>query len=796
MIGNYIKIAIRNLKKYKGFAFVNISGLAIGLAVCILIFLFVQYESGFDSHVHDKDKVYRVVTHETGPNGIEYGGGVPHPLAEAIRSDLPNIDLVTKVYHESNIIIGVETDRFKEDHVLYVDIQFFEFFDIDWILGDIGQAWDDPQAVVLTQTLATKYFGDQNPLGQILQMENQLELHVTGIVADPPHRTSLPFNLLVSASALEDIKKKRLEQWDLINNANLTFVRIPDMLSAADIVAQFDALERKYMEPKYAERWSFSLQPFGDLHFDRRYGSYHYITSRNTLITFSIIGILILIIACINFINLTTAQAVKRAKEVGMRKVLGANRQQLMKQLLGETTLYVIISTVISIFLSWTILPHLNQFLGNDTQIQLSSHYGVLVFLVAALLFVITFNGLYPALVLSRFRPIDMMKEKLSTRKKSAYILRNGLVLVQFVISQILIVATLIISGQTSLINKMDLGFRKDGILAVTIPKYDETEAESLRARWMQNPNIKEVSFAWSSPTGSSNFSTSFVYEGSGETIESSIYIKMSDTRYLDVYEIPLVAGRFFNTNVGDEDNKQWVLNETAVAKMGLSDPFEAIGKRVNINDSNGEVIGVIKDFHAFSLRNEMIPTVFFNFWPANHRRAQIKISTGDLSGIVKHIQGICEEYYPGIIFEYQFFDDYLESLYLRELKMQSMMQIASFITIIIGCMGLLGLVSFMVLQRTKEIGIRKVLGASVQNVYVIISREFFKWILMANLVAWPVVYFLARDWLQSFAYRIPLTIKYFLFGGLISFVIALVIISYQVVRASMANPVDSLRYE
>jgi len=796
MFRSYLRVALRNLWRHKGYALINIIGLAVGVTVCILIFIFVEYELGFDSHFTHKGLLYRVVTNTHRPEGTEYTGSTPFPTAKALRSDFPELKLSTQFFRDADLMISVGKDSYKGNIAFFVESQFFDLFDTEWILGNTSHALDEPNTIILTDRVAKKYFGDVEAVGRILRLDNETDLHVTGVVADPPRRTSLPYDMLISWGTLDARMSCNLKQWDAIWGASQTYLRLPESIDPRTLEARFEAFEQKYMEPRYAEEWSFRLQPMKDIHFNPRYGSHNYVTSRTALFSFSAVGFVILLIACINFINLTTAQAMKRAKEVGLRKVLGADRAQLIRQLLGETSLFIIFSVLIALFIAWSVLPYLNQFLGNSIELRLFTGNGLVLFLGSVILFVSILNGLYPALELSRYRPAQALKERITSHRKRSYNLRNSLVLIQFIVSQILIVGTLVIVAQMKFMSRMDLGFRKEGMLTIPIPEYEESRCEALRSRWLQNPHIQDVSFAWSSPTAQSNFRTPFVYDESGDNTEYPVYIKMCDKRYLDIYEIPLVAGRFFERNAGDTCNKQWVVNEAVIGRMGLSDPEDAIGKRVSVNDTKGEIIGVISNFHVASLRSEIKPTVFFNYWPVNHREAQIKTNMKDVPMTVDYIKRVWTEYYPDYLFEYTFLDDFLEGLYETDAKLLTMIQSASFLAISIGCMGLLGLVSFMVIQRTKEIGIRKVLGATVRNVIFLVSKEFFRWVLIANILAWPVAYMLTMKWLQEFAYRIGLGVGYFLIGGLISLGIAALVVSYQVIRAATANPVEALRYE
>ncbi len=792
-----MKIALRNIKKHKTYSFITIVGLAIGIAVCILIFLFVEYELGFDSHVADKEYIYRVVTQVNRSEGIDYTRGTPFPTAAALRSDFPELEQTTQIYRDSDVMITVGENRFRGDIAFFVESQFFEVFGTEWIQGTSSQVSDDPFTVILTERLAHKYFGDTNVIGKVLQLNNEFDLRIAGVVSNPPRRTSLPYDMLISWKTLNACwNGNRLGQWDLLDSDSHTFILLPESVEAQSLEKRFEQFEQKYMEPAEAKSWSFRLQPLGDIHFNPRYGSYNYVTSRTALFAFSAIGLLILVIACINFINLTTAQAMKRTREIGMRKVLGAHRVQLIRQLLGETSLLTLISILVALFLAESVLPYLNQFLGNNTELSIFSSSGVLVFLGIVYLLMSGLNGLYPAVVLTRFQAVEAFKDRLAHRGKRSLAFRNSLVLIQFIISQVLIVGTLVIAGQMKFMSNRNLGFHNEETLMVSIPAYEETRCEALRSRWMQNPSIREVSFAWSAPISRSNFRTPFEYKASGSIVEFPVDIKMCDKRYLDIYKIPLVAGRFFARNVNDESSIQWVVNASVVRRMGLSDPQEAIGKRITVNEMEGDIIGVISDFHGSSLHSEIQPTVFFNFWPTNFREAQILLNMNDARGAISHIQEAWTELYPEYIFQYEFLDDYIKSLYETESKLMIMIQSASVLSILIACLGLLGLVSFMVLQRSKEIGIRKVLGATITSVYFMISKDFFKWVVIANIVAWPLAYYLAYEWLKEFAYRIPLGAGYFIIGGSISLGIAALVMSYQVMRAATTNPVEALRYE
>ncbi len=797
MTKNYLIIALRSIKKHRAYSFINIIGLAIGIAVCMLIFLYVDYELSFDSHIIDKKHIYRVVTHINRPEGQEYTGGAPFPTAAAMRSDFPGLEKSTQTYLDSDVMITVGEDRYIEDEALFVETMFFELFCADWIQGTMSQAFNDPFTVILTERLADKYYGDTNVIGKVLRLNNKFDLRVAGVVSNPPRVTSIPYDMLISWKTLEAYwNSSRLNRWDFIDGESHTFIRLPEYVGTQSLENRFESFEQKYMDSDYAKSWSFRLQPLGDIHFNPRYGSYNYITSRTVLYAFSTIGLLILVMACINFINLTTAQAMNRTREIGMRKVLGAHRAQLVRQLIGETSLFTLISILAALLLVWSVLAYLNRFLGNNTELQILSDGRIFFFLGIVYLLVSGLNGIYPSIASTRQPPAETLKERLSYRRKRAFVFRNSLVLIQFVISQMLIVGTLIIAGQMKFMSNKDLGFRSEEVLTVPIPVYEEARCEALRSRWMQNPHIREVSFAWAAPASRSDFSTPLEYEASGDIVEFPVFIKMCDKRYLKIYKIPLIAGRFFARNANDESDIQWVVSASVTRRMGLSGPQEAVGKRITVNDIKGDIIGVIGDFHEFSLHSELQPTVFFNFWPSNFREAQILLDMQDVGGSISQIQEVWSEFYPEYVFQYEFLDEYIKGMYESESKLMILIQSASFLSILIGCLGLFGLVSIIVIQRSKEIGVRKILGGTAASIYSLLSREFLKWVALANVIAWPVAYYAMHRWLQNFAFRITIGWEIFLISGSAAFIISLMTVSFQVIKATTANPVDSLRYE
>ncbi|MCK5148895.1 ABC transporter permease [bacterium] len=796
MIRNYIKTALRNIRNQKFYTIINVTGLAMSICVCLFLFLFIDYELGFDSHIEKADLIYRVVREADQPAGRVYDSSTQFPMSKALRNDFPDLPSVTQTYRFSSRPVWINQQRFELEIAMFVEPAFFDLMQPEWIIEDMDKGVA-PNSVILTEVLALQYYGSTDVLGRRLTLGDSLELTVTGVLANPPEQSSLPYKMLVSWGAMEEYyDNDGFQRWSMVDGASQTFLRLPQQVSRADFESQLDQFKLKYLELNDQETDFYFLQSIKDMHFDAKYGAYPYITSRSTLWVFATTGFLILVIACINFINLTTARAMRRAKEMGMRKVLGANRQELVRQLMGETSVLILMAMTLGIVGVSILLPYAMSQLGMSLAMGRVFSLEALCFFAGLFGLLLLINGVYPAMVLSRYQPVEALKKGGNHKGSRSATLRNALVLIQFAVTQVLIVATLVIASQVKFIGDKDLGFRKQGIITVDCPSYTETQNEALRSRWMQNPHVENVSFAWRPPSSGSNFNTTFEYVKRGDDTEYPITIKMSDTHYLDVYDIPLLAGSFFARNCGDDSLPKWVINEATLRIMGLMHPQEAIGEVVNINGMDGPVIGVIKDFHAYSLKDRIEPVVMFNFWASNHHRAQIRVDEKELPETLAFIRTTWEATFPDEPFSYDFLDAQLARRYKADARVLKLIQIASILAICIGCLGLLGLVSFVLAQRTKEIGIRKVLGASVDNLYYLIAKGFIKWILAANIISWPIAYLLSRQWLQGFAYRIPLSIHLFLLGSAMILGIALLVVSFQVIKASRSNPIKALKYE
>ncbi|MGD8778587.1 MAG: FtsX-like permease family protein [Ignavibacteria bacterium] len=587
-----------------------------------------------------------------------------------------------------------------------------------------------------------------------------------------------------------------MNRWNVTSTANATFVLLPPNIKPQNILSGFDAFKKKYLSEKEIETDNYSLLPLTSWHNDTRYEYMTYTTGEDTILIFALIGLVILIVASINFVNLSVAQAVKRSKEVGVRKVLGAHRLQLIRQYMSESINYTLISIILAFLLAWLLVPELNKFLANGIKLSLFDSRFVPIFLVGMFVLVSLLTGIYPAVFLSRFNPVESFKNKLNTKKSKGYSVRDSLVGIQFIIAQALIVSVLVISSQLNLIKNKDLGFSKEQIINVYIPKYDESKCETLRNQLLANPNIQNVSYSFSPPSSQQIMQTYAAFNEGGERERDLVQLIFIDENFQKTFDIKLLAGDFLPKYIEGDTLYKFIINKSFLKKMGFANPMEAINQPIEVSRYKGNIIGVTKNFNVRSLHETVPPVILTNFGTNYFSNMSVKISPNNVPATLDYIKQNWEAGYPEYIYDMQFYNEYLGSQYDAENKIFTIIEIFAVLSIIIGCLGLLGLMSFIAAQKTKEIGIRKVLGASEINILVLLSKQFSKVVLIANIIAWPVAWYLMNRWLENFAYRIELTLWIFLLAGIIGLIIAIISVSLQAIKAALANPVDSLKYE
>jgi ABC-type antimicrobial peptide transport system permease subunit len=798
MFKTYLKTAIRNLQKHRTNSIINIVGLIVGLAAFFLIFLVVQYQESFEDFHLNKDQIYRVVRVGRAPENREYRTGVPFPVTQGLRTDIPQLKRVAAIYGDNDVQVsttaedGTVIKKFREKNVCAADLQFFEMFSFPLIAGNIKTALNDANTVLLTKDIAVKYFGDwQAALGKTLKLYQSV-MKVTGVLDNPPVNTDFPLGVIVSYSTL--MNPRNAADWSGISDDNYCFIQLDKNTPVSHISKLIDQFTDKYIKP-VNEGYFLSLQPLKEIHSDKRYGNFTGRTfGKDLILALNIIGIFLLVIACINFINITTAKAVSRAREVGVRKVLGSSRKQLVVQFLGETGITIFLALLGSIVIVIASISFLNGLLGIHLSVTGLLRPGFIFCAFITFLAVVLLSGIYPALVLSGFKSINVLKSSMNVSVRGIS-LRRALVVFQFVIAQALIIGTLIVASQMEYFRNADMGFTKEAVINAGFPSdsLSYTKIDALKNEIEKINGVKQVSLSLFTPAGSGGWATDLqTNENNKSNPGMIVQMKPADTSFFSLYNLKLIAGRMYFPS---DTIREFVVNETAVKNMGLDGTYKAVGKIVTVAGRQGVIVGVVKDYHTFSLRDAIGPTVMTTV-KRSYRIANIKIDLQKAQQVIGSLQKVWNNYYPDYVFEYDFLDQTLAAFYKQENEMATLYKIFSGIAIFISCLGLYGLILFIAAQRKKEIGIRKVLGAPVYNIAMMLSKEFTILIAVAFLIAAPIAWYFMHEWLQQYVYRITMGPGFFIATIICSLVIAWLAVGYTTIKAAVANPVKALRTE
>ncbi|MES2732860.1 MAG: ABC transporter permease [Bacteroidota bacterium] len=796
MLYNYFKIALRNLVRHKSQTLIQVLGLTLGVTGGLLIFLLVQFHLSTDHYHHQADRIYRVVTDLHLEDGnVEHEPGTPFPMAKAIRNDFAEIKKTAFFIGTSGYTIDVtkagqaSPDRYLErEGIAFVSPEWFDIFDYQWLAGNPRFALSEPNTVVLTEKWATKFFKNENPMGRAIQLDHHHTLKVSGLLKDYPNNTDKKVDMFISLPTYKLIQPTFDEtDWSWIDHNKETFVVLPASYVSEAFDRQMPAFARKYHGAD-AKFYRHHLQPLADIHFNPPYGG---IIQKETVWALACIGLLLVATACINFVNLTTAQSLKRTKEVGIRKVLGGTRRQILWQSTSETAIITLLSVVLSMELAHVCLPFINAWIHESLQLNWLTDVQLLVFVLALMLVIIAFAGLYPALVMADFRPVQVLKGQLSKQKVGGLSVRKSLVVAQFVIVQVLMVGTWIVAQQVRYLATMDLGFSKDNRLIIPVPHGNKSTTEAMRNRLLQQPDIQQVSFSFQPPASPKANGGTIKYAGRDwETF--AVRFQFGDAQYLETYGIPLIAGR---NVVASDTIREFVINEELVKKLGIRHPAEVLGQMLTADNVTAPIVGVVKNFHARSLHVAIEP-LLITTRQDKYAYAGIKLKSHQMGETLVHVKKAWQEAFPEEVFTYTFLDEHIAQFYEQETMISRLINLFALVAIFIGCLGLYGLVSLMAIQRTKEIGVRKVLGASVGSVVGLLSKDFLKLVLIANVIAWPLAYYAMNKWLEDFAYRIDIRWWVFALAGVIALLIALFTVSFQAIKAALANPVKSLRTE
>ena len=774
MLKNYFKITFRNLFRYKTYSFINITGLAVGIACAVLIMLWVRYELSYDKFNKNSDRLYRVDFTTTQKD--YYGSYQPGPLAKYLKDNFPEVEQAT-VYSEIKNKLSLDTKGFFCTGSI-VGPDFFQMFSFHLAEGDPDKILEAPNSIVISKSMAKKIFGQNNPLGKTIKLNDQPGYLVTGVFSDVPQTSSLQFDFVMPFSNTPDWMK----MWD--RKCVQTFILLKKNASFDDVNNKISGLMDKF-NPTWKN--VLYLFPLSNVHLHEPGGSgptiYIYI--------FSLFGILVLIVACINFMNLSTARSEKRMKEIGIKKAVGSSRMELIKQFLIETLSFSFISLLLAIGLIELFLPYLNSLLG----IHIVMDYSITVILI---LLGITFltgliSGSYPAIYLSSFNPMLILSNRNSRGEKRSYILRRILVIAQFSFSIFIICCVLLIGKQLSFLQSKNIGFNKNHVLMISTRGTLQQKVSLVKEELLKFPFVQSAAV-------SATDLTSFEGAGSGpvdwegKTSDKVIEVGFNfvDEDFAKTFQIKMKEGRFFSKDFTTDMSDAFVINAAAEKAMNLKDPINK--KLTTWFGRKGKIVGVISNFNTESLKNEMTPVVFIPTNAANY--LCMRISSANIAGEIKSIKNTIKTIVSDDPFEYHFLDKQIDSLYKTEQMTGKLTMFIAILAIFLSCLGLFGLVIFSSEQRTKEIGIRKVLGASILNVLFMLTKDFTKWILIANIIAWPAAYFVMSKWLQGFAYKIDISLWIFILSGVIALTISIFTISFRAIKAATANPVKSLRYE
>jgi putative ABC transport system permease protein len=812
---NYFKTAFRSLIRNRNYTIINMAGLGVGIAVCMIIFIIIQFQTSFDDFHPNKDRIYRVLTeyHHAEDASVTYGSDVPFPLPAALKTAFPQIEQVAPIFasHDDVLLIpednGTLIKTFKENKgVFFTTPSFFKMFDFPLLAGSY-ESLKEPNNVLLTKDIAQKYFGDwKTAIGKTIKLQlggyifehGTDVLKVSGILAPIPANTDFQLKLVVAygTGATGSIMAKNTDWEDRTNAGFGCYIMLPPHVSAYNINQQIRAYSGKVESPD--DKDSHIIQPLTAVHYDTQTGDYSNKTiSHELLNVLWMIAAFILLIACVNFINLSTAQAVNRAKEVGVRKVLGSSKSQLKIQFITETFLIVTSAVLLAAVITILALPYVNQLLDISLSFNILRNPAIILFLLAVTIIVTALAGFYPSVVLSRFNPVNALKNKITANAASGISLRRGLVVFQFIIAQALIIGTLIIVRQMSYFMNQPLGFDKNAIINVPfrVDSLRLSRLDYLKNQLLSVNGVQAVSFSSNTPIedGNDMWST-FKFDHATKEADFKVITKFADNAYVPTYKLQLVAGRNLQPA---KMTKEFLVNESLVKSLGFKNPEDILNKEISIwgGQIKCPVVGVLKDFNDRSFRNNLAPLIITTD-NAMYNQAGIKLATTNISSTLQSVKKIFEQTFPDFVYQYKFLDDKIDKFYKQETQLSELFKIFAAIAIFLSCLGLYGLVSFMAAQKIKEVGIRKVLGASVMNIVYLFSREFIALILVAFLIAAPVAWYYMHNWLDNYAYRIKIRWLTFFVAVIITVVIALITVSFQSIKAAIANPVKSLKTE
>ncbi|MFI5128754.1 MAG: FtsX-like permease family protein [Chitinophagales bacterium] len=810
MIRNYLKIAIRNLLKYRFISSINLFGLTVGLTCCLLIFTFILHEISYDKYQPNADRVYRVTRSfnnpETGAISLTLSTVAP-PFGPLLQNDFKEIEDMTRVFQNGTTALRFGDKIVNEENVYFADARFFSFFKADVTKGNPQKALSDPYSVVMTDEMAKKYFGNEDPLNKVIKVNfgNYFDFKVTGIYKPFPSNTHFHPDILVSFNTLNDTLIYGAEglRTNFGNNSFFTYIRLPQTYEPKKLIAQFPAFVDRNMPRgngpfKPSQGTKLGLQKLTDIHLTSHTD---YEAEENgdikRVYIFSAIALFILLIACINYMNLSTARSTLRAREIGIRKTVGAQRKEIIIQFLSESVLVSWVAMLLAFALGWVLLPLMNKLLSQNLDINILLKWQIIVPILLVPFVVGILSGLYPAIFMSSFRPVKVLKGFLKTGKGNISF-RRVLVTLQFAISIILIIATTVVFNQMRYMQQKSLGFDKDHI--ITLPYVTELndKYDAFRNELLANTNIKNIGRSSRIPTGRllDAMGARMMKGDSLAPVTANIKFVSTDQDFISTYGVKMVAGRGFSRDYS-LDTSAFLINEAAARVLDFKTNEEAVGKDFGYGNRKGKLIGVFNDFHFESMHQKIVPLVLLVPRNANNYGAiSVKLSGAGMASTLAGIETTWKKFLPETPYQFTFMDENFERLYDAEKRQSTIFTTFAVLAIVIACLGLFGLSAFAISQRIKEIGIRKVMGADTGTIVALLSKDFLVLVGIAAIIAFPVAWFAMDNWLKDFAYRINIQWWVFAMAGVIAALIAFVTVSFQAIKAALSNPVKSLRTE
>jgi putative ABC transport system permease protein len=799
MLKNYLLIAFRSIQKNKGHALINVAGLALGITCSIVIFLIVRFETSYDNFHDDEDRIFRIATTFTKSATPGFNSGITYPLPEAMRQDFPDLEYVSIVdANLYNPVIAVtddegEVNRFKESKVAFVDPEYFKIFKYEWVEGN-DKALDKEKTLVISQSIARKYFGNESALNKVLNFNNQFDVVVTGVVKDPPLNTDFPFHMMFSIRLGKD--KRGWDDWGAMASSINCIVKLNKTTTKEEFDAKLKDWHLKYFTGRNEEDGKFRryfLQPLSEVHTDARFQNFGgRVVSSVTLLSLASIGALLLLTACINFVNLNTVLIVRRSKEAGVRKTLGSGTKQLVLQFMGETFFISILALLLSAGLSELLLINLSSILGYRLSFfaMLDAHTVSYVLLLPVLVTLIA--GFYPATRLSRFQPAQTLRSGRLTSYGEGITLRRSLIVMQLFISQGLVIVTIIIMQQISHFMAQPIGLDSHAVIQFEVPDNKKELAQTLKERLLTIPGVSDATMSNTGSTSQNAWGGEAEAAVADQIVKHYTNVKFADEDYIKTYGLSLIHGEGL---IKSDTVNRFVVNERFAKAMGFQNSADAIGTPVTMWGAKALITGIVKDFNASPLHEELSPVIIMT-QTSSYYVAAVRLNTADLQGTIGKIRETWQSVYPNFVFEHTFLDDQIAQFYEAERRNSYTMGFFSTVAILIGCIGLFGLVSFMVQQKIKEIGIRKTFGASVVQIVGMLSREFIILIIISFGLSAPLAYYLMEKWLSNFAYKYSMTGVEFLAGLLLTLLVSMLTVGYRSIRAARANPIDALRNE